>query len=506
MPSSATSEIPAQRVRVSDARAPRRTGKYVLYWMHSTRRTRENWALQRAAALARELDRPLLVLEPLRCAYRWASDRHHRFALDGMQDNAEELRGRALHYAYVEPKAGAGRGLVHALAQHACALVTDWNPCFFLPRAVAAAREQCALRFEEIDSNGLMPIAAAPGAHARAYDFRRYLQRELAPQLAVPPLEDALAGAALPQLASLPAEIEKRWPRASSELLAGDERELARLPIDHAVAPVERPGGARAARAALAGFVERRLARYAEERSEPCSDASSGLSSWLHWGQLGAWEVFRALARRERWTSAKLGAKVNGAKEGWWGMSAEAESFLDELVTWRELGLNFALHRPDHEQYESLPEWSRRELEGAARDAREHVYELADFEAARTHDPLWNAAQRQLLREGLIHNYLRMLWGKKVLEWTSHPREAYAILVELNNKYALDGRDANSYSGIGWVFGRYDRPWAPRRKVYGSIRYMSSANTARKLDVAPYLERYGTTVPRAPGLFDAPVS
>jgi deoxyribodipyrimidine photo-lyase len=472
--------------------------------MHSTRRTRANFALQRAAQLARELDRPLLVFEPLRCAYRWASDRHHRFALDGMQDNADELRGRALHYAYVEPEAGAGRGLLRALAQHACALVTDWNPSFFLPRAVAAARAQCALRFEEVDSNGLLPIAAAPAAHARAYDFRRFLQRELAPHLATGPLEDALAGPTLAQLARVPAEIESRWPAACAPLLAGDARELARLPIDHSVAVVARPGGARAARAALAGVLECRLARYAEERSEPSSEAASGLSSWLHWGQLGAWEVWRALAQREHWTPARLGTKVNGAKEGWWGMSAEAEAFLDELVTWRELGLNFCLHRPDHEDYESLPQWSRRELETAANDAREHVYELADFKAARTHDALWNAAQNQLLRDGLIHNYLRMLWGKKVLEWTRHPREAYAVLVELNNKYALDGRDANSYSGIGWVFGRYDRPWAPRRPVYGSIRYMSSANTARKFELDAYLERYGPGAARRAGLFDGP--
>ena len=147
--------------------------------------------------------------------------------------------------------------------------------------------------------------------------------------------------------------------------------------------------------------------------------------------------------------------------------------------------------RDDYDRYESLPAWARATLARHAADPRPHVYTLADFEAARTHDPLWNAAQTHLLREGRIHNYLRMLWGKKVLEWTASPEEALAVLVELNNKYAVDGRDPNSYSGIFWVLGRYDRPWGPERPVFGTVRYMSSQNTLRKLRVRQYLARYG---------------
>lgn len=150
-------------------------------------------------------------------------------------------------------------------------------------------------------------------------------------------------------------------------------------------------------------------------------------------------------------------------------------------------------HRPhDYDRYESLPEWAQKTLDAHASDEREYLYTLDQFARAGTHDPLWNAAQRQLVREGIIHNYLRMLWGKKILEWTSSPREALAVMIELNNRYALDGRDPNSYSGIFWVLGGYDRPWAPQRPVYGTIRYMSSANTAKKTSVKRYLKQYGS--------------
>ncbi len=171
-------------------------------------------------------------------------------------------------------------------------------------------------------------------------------------------------------------------------------------------------------------------------------------------------------------------------------MSEASEAFLDELITWRELGFNFCRRRKDYRSYASLPDWASATLGKHAADERKYAYSLAEFESAATHDPLWNAAQRQLTREGKIHNYLRMLWGKKILEWSSGPQVAAEIMIELNNKYALDGNDPNSYSGIFWVLGRYDRPWGPERPIFGTVRYMSSENTARKMRVAEYIERY----------------
>ncbi len=172
-------------------------------------------------------------------------------------------------------------------------------------------------------------------------------------------------------------------------------------------------------------------------------------------------------------------------------MAASAEAFLDQLVTWRELGYNMCVHRPDYDRYESLPDWARATLELHAPDRRDPTYTLDQFAAAETHDPVWNAAQRQLVRDGALHNYLRMLWGKKILEWTESPREALDVMIELNNRYALDGRDPNSYSGIFWMLGRYDRAWGPERPIFGKIRYMSSDSTIRKLKMKQYLERYG---------------
>ncbi len=193
---------------------------------------------------------------------------------------------------------------------------------------------------------------------------------------------------------------------------------------------------------------------------------------------------------RERWSPQRIGQKTSGKREGWWGVSAAAESWLDQFVTWRELGYNMASHCDDYDRYESLPEWAQTTLDRHLGDSRPAVYSLDEFSAARTHDRLWNAAQNQLVREGRIHNYLRMLWGKKILEWTATPRDALAVMIELNNRYALDGRDPNSNSGIFWCLGRYDRAWGPERPIYGTVRYMSSANTARKLRVKGYLTKY----------------
>ena len=191
--------------------------------------------------------------------------------------------------------------------------------------------------------------------------------------------------------------------------------------------------------------------------------------------------MFLETTARDGWSIARIAAVATGSANGWWGASRHVESFLDELITWRELGYNMCHLRSDYDQYDSLPAWARQTLQKHARDPREFVYTLERLEAAETHDPLWNAAQRQLCREGRIHNYLRMLWGKKILEWTRRPQEALEILVELNNKFALDGRNPNSYSGIFWCLGRYDRPWGPERPVFGTIRFMSSTNTARKV-------------------------
>ena len=458
-------------------------GGHVLYWMTAYRRAGWNFALQRAADLARAFRRPLVVLEALRCDYPFASERLHAFVVQGMADNRTAFAERGVaYYPYVEPAPGAGKGLLAALVRDACAVVSDDFPEFFIPRMAAAAARQVPCRFELVDSNGLLPLSAAPRAFGRAVDFRRFLQKTLASHLTELPAADPLRGMVKP--APFPGRITKRWPNTLP-------KSLAAFPIDHEVSPVAMAGGTNAARQRLRYFLRTRLARYPDERSDPDADATSRLSPYLHFGHLSTHEIFATLAKREGWSPARLASKANGKKTGWWGMSPAAEAFLDELVTWRELGYNFCAKRPeDYARYESLPGWALNTLKAHAGDRREHRYSLPALEKAQTHDPLWNAAQRQLVREGWFHGYLRMLWGKKILEWSPRPQDALAAMSHLMNKYSLDGRDPNSWSGYLWVLGRYDRPWGPEREVFGTVRYMSSANTARKLSVKNYLNRY----------------
>ncbi|MBZ0266838.1 deoxyribodipyrimidine photolyase, partial [bacterium] len=264
------------------------------------------------------------------------------------------------------------------------------------------------------------------------------------------------------------------------------------LPVAPDPAPVEGvTGGTTAARAQLRGFLRDGLPRYVDAGNHPDDDVTSGLSPWLHFGHLSSHEVFDTVVRAERWSPASIVPPPNGRREGWWGLSREAEAFLDQLVTWREVGLGGAAWLPDYDRWESLPAWARETLRAHAGDPRPHVYTRDELERADTHDELWNAAQRQLVAEGRIHNYLRMLWGKKILKWTRSPKEALQVMLHLNDKYALDGRDPNSVSGIFWVLGRYDRAWGPEREIFGKIRYMTSRNTARKVSVKSYIEKYG---------------
>jgi len=480
------------RVSIANAAPVNPGGAYVVYWMIAARRTTHSFALDHAIASSIELGRPLLVLESLRAGYPWASDRFHAFVLHGMADNAAAFRGAGITYhPYVEPAPGHGSGLLVELGKRACLVVTDEQPGFFLPQMVAAAAAKLAVRVEQVDGNGLLPLRAADRAYPTAAAFRRHLQKTLPSHLlAMPraaPLDDLPRGV---RFAELPAAVVRRWPAASSALLTGAVAALAALPVDHDVAPSPVRGGAAAAAAALDDFIARKLERYGDGHNHPDDDAASGLSPYLHFGHVGAHDVAQRVWADSDWDPSRIAdAPVTGAREGWWGVPRGAEAFLDELVTWRELGYGFCFHRADYASWSSLPDWAQRTLDAHAADPRPEVYTPEQLEAARTDDPVWNAAQRQLVAEGRIHNYLRMLWGKKILEWSPSPKRALATLIELNNKYALDGRDPSSYSGILWTLGRFDRAW-PERAIYGQVRYMTSRSTLKKLRMKNYLARW----------------
>jgi len=484
--------VPGQRIRSINDRELNRDGQYVLYWMIACRRTRWNFALQRAVEMARELDRPLLILEPLACDYPHASDRLHTFILQGMAGNLRTLSGKALtYYPYVESASGKGKGLLAALSVQACLVITDDFPSLFFSRLTRSAGGHLPMRLEAVDGNGLLPMRVADRAFPTAYAFRRFLQKNLPQHLMEWPEDDPLEGLKDTSTLALPRAITERWPSAAPALQSAGEFRLDKLPVDHRVSPAQIRGGQDAARQRLTEFLDGKLDRYTEHRNHPDLDATSGLSPYLHFGHISSHEIFSAIVSREDWTPHDLSMRTDGKRSGWWRMSADAEAFLDQLVTWRELGFNMCCFEPDHyRDYGSLPDWARKPLDDHRHDSRLYCYTLQQFADSQTHDPLWNAAQNQLRREGIMHNYLRMLWGKKIIEWSATPKQALEIMIELNDRYALDGRDPNSYSGIFWCLGRYDRAWGPEREIFGKVRYMSSDNTRRKVKLTRYLERY----------------
>jgi deoxyribodipyrimidine photo-lyase len=483
--------VPQLRIQKTNDAPVNPDGDFVLYWMIAFRRVHRNYSLQRAVDWAKELKKPLIVLEALRCGYQWASDRLHRFILDGMADNARSLKkSNVLYYPFVEEVKGEGKGLIEALAEKSCVVITDDCPAFFIPRMVAAVSQRLPVLLEQVDSNGLLPMRAADKVFTTAYAFRRFIQKNLPPHLTDQPKPHPLKGVKLPTIRSLAREIERRWPLAPSQLFEEDPEVLAKLPIAHDVEVVEARGGSKRAEGVLRAFLQNRLSLYPENRNHPDEEGTSELSPYLHFGHISVHQVFDRVMEKEEWSTKMISNKTTGSRSGWWGMSEAAEAFLDELVTWRELGFNMCWQQNDFDQYESLPNWALQTLGKHSKDKRPYLYTLKAFETAKTHDPLWNAAQIQLVQEGRIHNYLRMLWGKKILHWSKTPREALQVMIELNNKYALDGRDPNSYSGIFWVLGRYDRAWGPERDVFGKVRYMSSKNTARKVRLKAYLNKY----------------
>jgi deoxyribodipyrimidine photo-lyase len=265
-----------------------------------------------------------------------------------------------------------------------------------------------------------------------------------------------------------PTRPAERLETAGNVNLADTPALLTRLGVDHSVLPVRNiRGGYKEAKRRLDEFVARGLQRYVAARARPGEAEVSMLSPYLHFGQISPVEI--ALTARD-------------AQAG----NENIASFLEELIVRRELAINFVHTKPDYDQYESLPEWARQTLAAHRRDRREHAYSFDQLARADTHDPYWNAAMREMLLTGYMHNHMRMYWGKKVLEWSPSPEEGYATLLRLNNKFFLDGRDANSYANVGWVFGLHDRPW-PERPIFGKVRSMTASGLRRKTDIDAYV-------------------
>ncbi len=465
---------------------PRPGGEFVLYWMQTTHRAHDNFALNYAIERANELHLPLQVYHGLRHDYPWASDRFHTWILQSVIDLSADFAALGINYAfwldrstgaYTEWPAGmrpAGRGnrpgetpppLV-ALADRAALVVTDYSPTFIVPRQLRGLRKKTATPVIAVDSATVVPLQALEKEFSTARGIRPVLMEALPHYLWRAPAPDLTVRRKieLPFDATSPRRQGATSGRAIADLVAGCD-------VDHTVPPSPAfRGGTVAGRERLDEFLTHGLGNYAEDRSDPTRpDAVSRLSPWLHFGNLSIHEVLLAAQRA--------------------GPADQYAKFLDEALTWRELAHNVCHWNPKHRTPAAIPPWAQKELAEHQDDPRPYLYSMAEMEEARTHDELWNAAQRSYLRDGFMHNYMRMLWGKAVLQWTPDAATCFRVLEHLNNKYSLDGRDPNSYGGILWIFGKFDRPFY-RRPVYGMVRYMSLKAARTKFDVPRYLGMY----------------
>ncbi len=422
--------------------------------MQAAQRAECNHALEYAVGRGNELGLPVVACFGLTAKYPEANERHYRFMLDGLAETRAALEKRGIKLvvrAVPSPDA-----LAVELAENAALAVVDRDYLRHARewRARAARRMKCPL--VQVETNVIVPVEeASPKEEYAAATIRskivKKLDRFMTPLPARMPKRDSL-GLRIPSLD-----------------IADSGAALARLAgLDRSVRALESPrGGTSEAKRLLRAFIATKLARFGVERNDPNAGCVSGMSPYLHFGQISPLVVALEIVKRGG----------PGSKE-----------YLEELVVRRELSMNFVYYNERYDAYEGLPEWARKTLRERAKDRREYVYDREAFETARTHDPYWNAAQDEMRITGSMHGHMRMYWGKKILEWSRTPEEAYGIALALNNKYELDGRDPNGFAGVAWCFGKHDRPWQ-RRAVFGMVRYMNANGLKRKFDADAYVER-----------------
>jgi deoxyribodipyrimidine photo-lyase len=440
-------------------------GEYILYWMQTTQRFEDNWALRLASVEADRIGKPLIIHHGLDPHYTHASARFHTFIMQGARELASRAQALGLTYRFALRRGVHDDArVIDRLASRACVVVTDLFPTAGVAERSARVATRVNCRVLAVDSAAVVPSASFHREEYAARTIRPKIARLL--EHSLERVEDRAPKRATPP--SLLASLEVEWLDIGR---CDIEREVGRCEVDETVGPVSTHGGLRAARARLHAFVADGLRDYANRRRNPSDDfGSSRLSAYLHNGMISPLEVV---------TTARAA-----------GDTAQSDSFLNELLTWRELSFNFCLRNPHYGSLAALPDWVHRSMRTHAADAREMTYTLEELERSATHDEIWNAGQRELVETGHMHNVVRMLWGKSVLTWAPTYEDALAWLVHLNNKYALDGRDPNSYAGIQWCFGKFDRPFA-ERAVWGTIRPMSLKRAHAKYDMTRYLERWG---------------
>lgn len=442
--------------RVDPKAPPPRAGKYVVYWTRTAARATENPALDVALSMAKSLGVPCFVYHALSERYRYASDRLHTFILEGARDLQRDLKARGIGSIFHLQRATDRRPHLLELAKDAALVVVDFMPV--QPMLKWDEQVAAVAPLWRVDASCLAPVWAFPRPMDRAFVFRKAAEplwktRLTAPWVDVEPSHPPF----VPEFDSLDLQAADL-----PGLVAGSD-------IDHTVGPVHHTkGGTDAGLARWLRYRDSTLDRYARDRNDPTRDANSRISGHLHFGHLSPFRVARDCAAHR---------------------TESADKFLDELLTFREIAWHFCWHHPNHETVDVLPSWARETLALHERDGREFLPSWEQLSRAQTGQPLWDAAQRSLLTHGELHNNVRMTWGKALIPWTKNAREALAVLIDLNHRFALDGRDPASYGGILWCLGALDRPFTPETKFFGSVRSRDLDEQGRRFDVAEYERR-----------------
>ncbi len=426
-------------------------GKYLLYWMQASQRTEYNHALEYAILKANELRQPVVVFFGITDRFPEANERHYFFMLEGLKEVKESLQRRGIQMVLLHQSPEIG---VLSLAKRASLVVVDQG-YLKIQRAwrdYASKRMDCPLI--QVETDVIVPVEETSNKEEYAAATIRPKIKSKLEAFLVPLKEHE------PLYNSLSLEFD-------SFVLEDVNRAISKLRIDRSVKRVKTfHGGTKEAKAHLEVFLESKLDRFPELRNDPTVDSLSHMSPYLHFGQISPLYIaLRVLATR----------------------SPGADAFLEELIVRRELSMNFVSYNVNYDSFEAIPGWAKKTLRRHKKDRRPYLYGLRELEMGKTHDPYWNAAQKEMVATGKMHGYMRMYWGKKILEWSKTPEEAYRTALYLNNKYELDGRDPNGFAGVAWCFGKHDRPWG-ERPIFGNVRYMNEKGLKRKFDVDRYVK------------------
>ena len=455
----ALSEDP--RVTMRRGGVPDPDGRCVVYWMQRAQRGVDNHAVNLAVEIANLLGLPLVVYFAGISNFPHANLRHYVFLNQGLRDVEEDLARRNIAFVMRRsPHESHEKLLVDVRAAF---LIGDENPMREPERWRKELASRVRIPFWTVDADVIVPSKLIEKAQYGAYTIRPRLHR-LLPEFLYP-------------YRNLCAEYEWKRPAGFHADSVHEDMTRGWKELDRSVGPVGAwQGGTYAALRRLKHFTGTLLESYEANRNRPEMDGTSCMSPYLHFGHIGPITIALAVE-----AAVKANPKLKSARDG----------YFNELIVWRELAVNFVRYTTNYDSPECAENWAKQTIAEHARDERDHLYTLEQLENAETHDDLWNAGQMQMVRHGWMHNYVRMYWAKKILEWTPDIPTAMKYCIHLNDKYFLDGRDPNGYAGIAWaLLGKFDRAWG-ERAIFGKIRYMSGTSTGKKFDSKRYMEQMG---------------